>query len=41
MPDMSREYHTADTNMSRRFLKHLNDNVLLLVLRELTRNKVL
>lgn len=31
------EYHTADLNKSRRFLKHLDDNVLVQVLREPTR----
>jgi len=36
-PDVNWEYYTADTNMSRRFLKHLVDNFLIQVLRRMTR----
>lgn len=37
MPDVNWEYHAADTNRSRRILKHLDDNFLVRVLRELVR----
>ncbi|KAM9591477.1 uncharacterized protein ACIBXB_006274 [Morphnus guianensis] len=35
------EYHTVDTNRSRKFLKHIEDNLLVQVLRELTRKGAL
>jgi len=31
------EYHVADTNRSRKFVKHIKDNFLVQVLRELSR----
>ena len=37
-PDVNWAYHTADTNKSRKFLKHVEGNFLIQVLRELTRN---
>jgi len=33
LPDVNWEYHAADTNRSRRILKHLDDNFLVYVLR--------
>lgn len=33
-PDVNWEYHTADTNGSRKFLKHIEDNLLMHVLRK-------
>lgn len=36
-PDVIWEYNTADLNKSRRLLKHLDDNFLVQVLREPTR----
>lgn len=37
LPEVNWEYHTADTNSSRRFLQHLDGNFLVQVLREPTR----
>ncbi|OPJ69545.1 hypothetical protein AV530_012568 [Patagioenas fasciata monilis] len=37
LPNADKEYHTAGINMSRRFLKHLDNNFLVQVLRDLTR----
>ena len=39
--DINWEYHTADTNRSRKFLKHAEGNFLVQVLRELTRKGAL
>ncbi|PKU42959.1 hypothetical protein llap_6720 [Limosa lapponica baueri] len=36
-PDINWEYHTADTNTSRKFLQHIEENFLVQVLRELSR----
>ena len=36
-PDINWEYHTADTNRSRKFLMHIEGNFLVQVLREPTR----
>jgi len=36
-PDFNWDYHTTDMNKSRKFLKHVEDNFLIQVLRELTR----
>lgn len=41
MRSVNWEYHTADANRYRRFLKHIGDNFLVQVLRELTRKGVL
>lgn len=41
LPDVSREGQGTDTNRSRKFLKHLDDNFLIQVLRELTRKGAL
>ena len=42
MPDVNWGYHTADTSRSRRFLKHLDDNFIVVqVLREPTRKGAL
>ena len=37
LPDVNWDYHIADMRRSRRFLKHLDDNFLVQVLREPTR----
>ena len=37
LPEVNWVYHTANTSRSRRFLKHLDDNFLVQVLREPTR----
>lgn len=39
-PDISWENHTANTNRSRKFLRHVNDSFLVQILRELTRKGV-
>lgn len=41
MPVVNRDYHTANTSRSRRFLKHLEDHFLVQVLREPTRKGAL
>ena len=41
LPDINWEFHTADTNRPRRFLKHLDDKFLVQVLREPTRKGTL
>lgn len=41
LPGMTWEYHTADISRLRRFLKHLVDNFLVQLLREITREGVL
>ena len=41
LPDIDWDYHTADMSRSRRFLKHLDDNFLVQVLREPTRKGAL
>lgn len=41
MPDVNWEHHTADTNGSRKFLKHFDDNFLVKELREPTRKGAL
>ena len=40
-PNVNWEHRTADTNRSRKFLKHIGDNFLVQVLRELTRRGAL
>jgi len=40
-PDINREYHKADTNRSRKFLKHVEENFLVQLLMELTRKGAL
>ena len=40
-PDINWDYCTADTNRSRKILKHFEDNFLIWVLRELTRKGAL
>lgn len=40
-PDTSWEYHTASTKRSRKFLKHIEVNLLVQVLRELTKKGAL
>jgi len=39
-PDINWEYHGVNINRSRKFLKHLEDNFLVQLLRELTRKAV-
>jgi len=41
LPDANWEHHIADTNRSRRFLKHFDDNLMVQVLREPTRKGAL
>ncbi|GAB0182550.1 hypothetical protein GRJ2_000720300 [Grus japonensis] len=41
LPDVNWEHHTADTSRSRSFLKHLDDNFLVQVLKESTRKGAL
>ncbi|GAB0202528.1 mitochondrial enolase superfamily member 1 [Grus japonensis] len=41
LPDINWEHHTADTSRSRSFLKHLDDNFLVQVLKEPTRKGAL
>ena len=41
MPDINWDYHTADMTKSRRFLKNLDDNFLVQVLREPARKGAL
>lgn len=41
LPDVNWEYHTANTDGSRRFLKHLDDSFLVQIRRESTRKGVL
>ena len=41
LPDMNWEYHTEDTNRSRKFLRHVEDNFLVQVLKEPTRKGAL
>lgn len=40
-PDTSWEYHTASTKRSRKFLRHIEVNLLVQVLRELTKKGAL
>ena len=41
LPDANWEHHTADTNRSRRFLKHTDDNFLGKIVREIMRKSAL
>ncbi|GAB0205778.1 hypothetical protein GRJ2_003043400 [Grus japonensis] len=40
-PDINREYHTMNTNKTRKFLKHVEDNLLVQVTKEVIRKGVL
>jgi len=41
LPDVNWEHHTTDTSRSSRFLKHLSDNFVVQVLRDLMRKVAL